>query len=78
MNVVVNEMFRLRVLPLFRMNRQGDFAERIRIALADLVGRFFGQSVEAEGVRLLGGSRPEQGKSRCQGQWERAHVSGES
>ena len=53
-NVVVDEMFRLRVLPLFRMNRQGDFPKWIRVPLADLVGAFLSERVKAGNVRLLG------------------------
>ena len=35
-NEMINEMFGLGVFPLLRMNRERFFAERIRVALAEL------------------------------------------
>jgi hypothetical protein len=46
---VVNKMVGFAVLPLFRMNRESFFAERIRVLLAQLRQFHFGQCIQAGG-----------------------------
>ena len=50
---VVNKMIGFAVFPLFRMNRESFFAERIRVLLAQLRQFHFGQCTQAGGRDLL-------------------------
>src|SRR5690348_3298737 len=51
-DVMIDEMLGLGVLPLVRLNRERNFAKRIGVALANLIGGLLGE--RAKGAGLLG------------------------